>query len=192
MTTKDYGRDTAIQRARDFYSSQLSQKLESAALGKYVVIDGNSLDYEVDASMIVATVHLQDRQPDAMIVVFKTPDDLDWLTRPRRDASRLGRTVGEFNEDFSERNTPPEISLSSASLEAENFYNTELRAQLELVHTGKYILIAGDTHDYEIDDDPIVAGVHLLDRQPDAEMFMFCIGCDSGQFALHGFPISVK
>ena len=192
MATKDYARDAAIQRARDFYSSELSQNLESAALGKYVVIDGNSLDYEVDASMIVATVHLQDRHPDARIVVFKIADDLDWLTQPRRDASRLGRADGEFNEDFGERNTPPEISRSPASLKAENFYNTELRAQLEPLHAGKYILIAGETHDYEIDGDPIAAGVHLLDRQPDAEMFMFCIGCDGGQFALHGFPISVK
>jgi len=192
MTAKDYARDAAIQRAQEFYSLELSQKLESAAPGKYVVIDGNSLDYEVDASMIVATVHLQDRQPDARIAVFKIADDFNWPIRPRRDASPPGGAVGEFNEDFGERDIPPEISRSPASLEAENFYNTELRAQLEPVHTGKYILIAGETHDYEIDADPIVAGVHLLDRQPDAEMFMFCIGCDGGQFALHGFPMSVK
>ena len=191
MTRKEYARDAAIQRAQDFYSSELSQKLESAAPGKYVVIDGNSLDYEVDASMIVGTVHLQDRHPDARIVVFKIADDLDWLTRPRRDASRLGRPVGEFNEDFGERDAPPEINRSPASLEAENFYNTELRAQLEPVHTGKYILIAGETHDYEIDADPIVAGVHLLDRQPGAEMFMFCIGCDGHQSVFHGLRLYI-
>ena len=191
MATKDYARDAAIQRAQDFYSSELRQKLESTAPGKYVVIDGNSLDYEVDASMIVATVHLQDRQPDAMMAVFKIADDPGWLTRPRRDASRPGRAVGEFNEDFGERNTPPEISRSPASLEAENFYNTELRAQLEPAHTGKYILIAGETHDYEIDGDPIVAGVHLLDRQPDAEMFMFCIGCDGHQSVFHGLRLYI-
>ncbi len=191
MTTKDYARDAAIQRAQDFYSSELSHKLEPAALGKYVVIDGNSLDYEVDASMIVATVHLQDRQPDARIAVFKIADDFDWLTRPRRDASCPGGAAGEFNEDFGERNAPPEISRSTASLEAENFYNTELRAQLEPAHTGKYILITGETHDYEIDSDPIVAGVHLLDRQPDAEMFMFCIGCDSHQIVFHGLRLYI-
>ena len=174
-----------------FTARELSQKLEPAALGKYVVIDGNSLDYEVDASMIVATVHLQDRQPDARIAVFKIADHLNWLTRPRRDASRPGRAAGEFDEDFGERNTPPEISRSPASLEAENFYNTELRAQLEPVHTGKYILIAGETHDYEIDADPIVAGVHLLDRQPGAEMFMFCIGCDGHQSVFHGLRLYI-
>lgn len=191
MTKKDYASDAATQRARDFYSSELSQKLESAAPGKYVVIDGNSLDYEVDASMIVATVHLQDRKPDAMIAVFKIADDLGWITRPRRDASRLGRAAGEFNEDFGERDAPPEISRSTASLEAESFYNTELRAQLEPVHAGKYILIAGETHDYEIDTDPIVAGVHLLDRQPDAEMFMFCIGCGGHQSVFHGLRLYI-
>ena len=191
MTTTDHARDAAVSRAKDFYNSQLRAKLEPAARGQYVVIDGDSLDYEVDASMIVATVHLQDRQPDARIAVFKIAYDLNRLTRPRRDASGPVRTAEEFNGDVGKKVARPKITRSPGSLEAENFYNTELRAQLEPLHTGKYILIAGETHDYEIDSDPIAAGVHLLDRQPDAEMFMFCIGSDSHQSVFHGLRLYV-
>lgn len=191
MTTTDHAREAAVERAKDFYNSELRAKLEPSEKGKYVVIDGYSLDYEVDANMIVASVHLQDRQPDARMVVFRVAYDLNWFTRSRRDASRPDKVAEEFNGDVGKKIPWPEINRSPASLEAENFYNAELRVQLEPVHTGKYILIAGKTHDYEIDSDPIVAAVHLLDRQPGAEMFMFCIGDDSHQSVFHGLRFHI-
>ena len=129
MTTTDHARDAAALRAKDFYDSELRDNLESSEKGKYVVIDGDSLDYEVDASQIVATVHLRDRRPNAKMVSFEIGYDFKWPTRPRRAASRPGRAAWEFNGDFGKKVTPPEVSRSPASLAAEAFYNAQLRAQ---------------------------------------------------------------
>ena len=66
---------------------------------------------------------------------------------------------------------------TAASLQAEAFYNAELRDKLEPAENGKFIVIDAKSHDYEVDDELIVATVHLRDRQPDGEMFAFLVGC---------------
>ena len=88
--------------------------------------------------------------------------------------------------------TTTDGSRSAASRQAEAFYNAELRAKLEPAECGKYIVIDLKSHDYEVDDNLIVATVHLQDRQPDAKPFAFRIGYDARKFVLHGKPISIK
>ena len=193
MTTTDHVRNASMLRAKDFYDVELREKLESTEKGKYVVIDSNSLDYEVDASLIVAAVHLKDRHPDARTVSFEIGYEPKWATRPRRDASRTETSTREVNGPHGEKVTPPAISRSRASLDAEAFYNTELRAKLETEEKGKFILIDGKSHDYEVDADLIAATVHLRDRQPSGEWFIFRIGdTDTERSALHGMRMTLK
>ena len=77
-----------------------------------------------------------------------------------------------------------------ASLQAEEFYNAELRDQLEPAENGKFIVIDAKSHDYEVDDELIVATVHLRDRQPDGEMIVFRVGFDD-ETILHGKRIRI-
>ena len=79
---------------------------------------------------------------------------------------------------------------TAASLQAEAFYNTELRDQLEPAENGKFIVIDAKSHDYEVDDELIVATVHLRDRQPDGEMIVFRVGFDD-ETILHGKRIRI-
>lgn len=189
MTTTDHVRNATMLRAKDFYNAELREKLESTEKGKYVVIDSNSLDYEVDASLIVAAVHLKDRQPDAWTVSFEIGYESKWATRPRRDTSRTETSARDVNDPLGKKVAPPAISRSPASLDAEAFYNAELRAKLETEEKGKFIIIDPESSDYEVDSDPIVAVVHLKDRQPNAEAFMFRIGYDG--YVLNGRPFRI-
>ena len=79
---------------------------------------------------------------------------------------------------------------TAASLQAEEFYNAELRGQLEPAENGKFIVIDAKSHDYEVDDELIVATVHLRDRRPDGEMIVFRVGFDD-ETILHGKRIRI-
>ena len=79
---------------------------------------------------------------------------------------------------------------TAASLKAEAFYNAELRDKLEPAENGKFIVIDAKSHDYEVDDELIVATVHLRDRQPDGEMIVFRVGFDD-ETILHGKRIRI-
>ena len=79
---------------------------------------------------------------------------------------------------------------TAASLKAEAFYNAELRDKLEPAENGKFIVIDAKSHDYEVDDELIVATVHLRDRQPDGEMVVFRVGFDD-ETILHGKRIRI-
>ena len=79
---------------------------------------------------------------------------------------------------------------TAASLKAEAFYTAELRDKLEPAENGKFIVIDAKSHDYEVDDELIVATVHLRDRQPDGEMIVFRVGFDD-ETILHGKRIRI-
>lgn len=192
MSTTNDTRSAASLRAEAFYDAELRDKLEPAQNGKHIVIDSNSLDYEVDANAVVASVHLRDRRPDARTVSFQIGHYSNWPTRPRRNALSP-ESAGDASGRFGKKVAPPEIGRSSASLEAEAFYNAGLRAKLEPAEKGKFILIDGKSHDYEVDADLIAATVHLRDRQPSGEWFIFRIGdTDTERSALHGMRMTLK
>ena len=79
---------------------------------------------------------------------------------------------------------------TDASLQAEAFYNAELREKLEPAENGKFIVIDAKSHDYEVDSELIFATVHLRDRQPDGEMIVFRVGFDD-ETVLHGKRIRI-
>ena len=192
MTATDAERSAALLSAKAFYNAELRGKLEPTEKGKYIVIDAESHDYEVDSSLIVATVHLQDRQPYGQTLALRIGYDTTLRLPLRQRDSHSGAGLGQTKtRQKTEKAVLTAFNRSPASLQAEAFYNTELRANLEPTEKGKYVVIDAESHDYEVDGDIIAAGVHLLDRQPDADMFVFCIGYDSEQYALHGLPMRI-
>ena len=194
MATTAYTLSGALLRAKTFYDAELRAKLEPAENGKHIVIDGESLDYEVDANPIVASVHLRDRRPNGRMLSFDIGFDSVTRGGPWPGGSEDGTPAGAVNGHRDQKSsTHRAIERSFASLQAERYYNAELRAKLEPEHKGKYILIDPASRDYEVDSDLIAATVHLRDRQPNGEWIIFCIGyTDSEQAALHGMRMRLQ
>ena len=71
MTTSDGSRSAGAMKTGAFYDTELRTKLEPEENDKFIVIDAKSLDYEVDPNLVVATVHLRDRQPDGEMFAFR-------------------------------------------------------------------------------------------------------------------------
>ena len=184
----------ALLRVKTFYDAELRAKLEPEQNGKYIVIDGESLDYEVDDNMTVASVHLRDRRPDGEMLSFAIGFDSVARGGPWPGDYDGGAADGESNgHRDKESSTHRAIKRSFASLQAEEYYNAELRAKLEPAHNGEFILIDPASLDYEVDSDPIAATVHLRDRQPNGEWIIFRIGdTDSERSALHGMTMRLQ
>lgn len=82
---------------------------------------------------------------------------------------------------------------SVASLQAENFYNAELRDKLEPDENGKFVIIDPESGDHEVHADLVFAYVHLRDRRPDAELFTFRVGDNQlEQSVIHGKRMTHK
>ena len=180
------------QQALAFYDAELRPHLEPTHLGKYIVIDPASRDYEVDTSPVAAGVHLNDRRPGASTVAFFIGYD-----RPR-DLT----LPDNFPSANSANDTPePPLRLETEADRArrrrtakqlETYYNAKLRPQLEPTHHGHFLFIDAKSRDYEIDADFFAGSVHLEDRQPKAEMYCFHIGHNAQTSAFHGQKIASR
>ena len=77
---------------------------------------------------------------------------------------------------------------SSQSLPAEeplqpalDFYNAELRSQMEAHYSGQYIAIHSDTHDYVVEQYPGKAFKEMKAKYPEGSIVVHLIGCaDAG------------
>ena len=84
MAATDSNRTDASAYNEAFYNAELRELLEPAENGKFIVIDAKSHDYEVDSELIVATVHLRDRQPDGEMIVFRVGFDDEIVLHSKR------------------------------------------------------------------------------------------------------------
>jgi hypothetical protein len=55
-------------------------------------------------------------------------------------------------------------------------YDTQIRAQVEGEHRGKFLILDVNTGDYEIDAEDLTACHRLLERRPDAVLFGVRVG----------------
>jgi hypothetical protein len=67
MPYRQYTPNEVAQRGEAIYERQIRAKVESAHLGKFVVIDIETGDYEVDADDLVATQRALAKRPDAVL-----------------------------------------------------------------------------------------------------------------------------
>lgn len=79
--TPRYTREECAQRGDEIYERDLQAKFSSADLGKMVLIDVDTGDYEVDHDEIAASDRLRARRPQAHV----------WM---RRVGSRYARRFG--------------------------------------------------------------------------------------------------
>jgi hypothetical protein len=68
------------------------------------------------------------------------------------------------------------LSSSELSRRGQEIYDREIRKKVEKKHHGKFLVIEVDSHDYEIDQDPVAANERLRQRHPDSLFYMVRIG----------------
>ena len=66
MSTNKYTIDEICDRAKEIYREEIKHLVEPQENGKFIVIDIESGDYEVDEDAIAADERLNARRPDAV------------------------------------------------------------------------------------------------------------------------------
>ena len=85
-TTRQWTPEAAAERAHDLYNRDLKQRLEPAHLGKFVVLNLDTGEFELGADYLATAVRARDRWPE---------DELFHLRVGHRTMGRLGaRPVG--------------------------------------------------------------------------------------------------
>ena len=67
MTSRTYRREEVSARGEVIYREKIRSLVEPQERGKFVVIDVETGDYELDTNDATATKRLQKRRPDAVI-----------------------------------------------------------------------------------------------------------------------------
>jgi hypothetical protein len=70
----------------------------------------------------------------------------------------------------------PRYSMEEFARRGRENYETQIRAHVESKHSGKYAAIDIETGAYELDADDYAATERLLNRQPDAQIWLLRIG----------------
>ena len=65
MPSKRYQPGEVTQRAKAIYQKNIKHLVEPTENGKYIVIDAESGDYEIDPQIIAAADRLHERRPNA-------------------------------------------------------------------------------------------------------------------------------
>ena len=66
MTAPNYGIDEVCDRGEKIYEERIKSLVEPQQIGKFIVIDIESGDYEIDEEMLAASDRLQKRRPDSV------------------------------------------------------------------------------------------------------------------------------
>jgi hypothetical protein len=131
--------------------------------GKYVAVDVNSGDYEIDESDAAAVLRLSARRPFAR----------QWLTfagyektgqLPRWTASQVYRQH------------TPRPDMSDVVRLGQQIFDEQIKPTLRPEDHGKYIAIDVDTGAYEIDASELAAGNRIHTRRTGARVFMMRAG----------------
>lgn len=71
MAYTDYTPEEAVRRGRELYERQIRSKVEPGNIGKYVVIDIESGDYEVGEDYGALSDCLHQRHPNAALCALR-------------------------------------------------------------------------------------------------------------------------
>ena len=71
MPYSDYPHGTIAARGEDIYHHQLREKIESKHKGKFLTIDIETGDYEIDADEVASSMRLLEKHPEAVIYCLR-------------------------------------------------------------------------------------------------------------------------
>jgi hypothetical protein len=71
MPTTQYSRDEIIRRGQAIYDEQIRPKVEAANRGKFLVIDVETGEYEIDADEVKALHRAKAKNADAVLYLLR-------------------------------------------------------------------------------------------------------------------------
>lgn len=71
MPYADYPHGTIAARGEEIYHQQLREKIEPKHTGKFLTIDIETGDYEIDADEVVSSMRLLEKHPEAVIYCLR-------------------------------------------------------------------------------------------------------------------------
>ncbi len=155
MPYSDYTAEAIVARGKAFYQ-QLKDEVEPQHKGKFLVVDIDTGDYEIDDEDFVAAERLRAKHPDAVIYCLRIG---------YRTAHLLGFRVSVLTDYTSE------VIVARGK----ELYG-QLKDEVEPQHKGKFLAIDIKTGDYDIDAKGAVATYRLLSKRPDAVIYCLRIG----------------
>ena len=158
MPLEDYKLGEVTELAKVIYQEKIKHLVEPAENGKYIVIDVESGDYEIDEDHITASDRLRARRPNAATYAGRVgyPTTYDLRGRIRLEGSSMpfeGYQLGEVTEL------------------AKVIYQEKIKHLVEPAENGKFIVIDVESGDYEIDEELIPASDRLYARRPNAAAY---------------------
>lgn len=67
MLHANHSREEIARRGKDHFSREIASRLSSEDEGRFVIVDVESGDYEVDDEDLIASRRLLERRPDAVL-----------------------------------------------------------------------------------------------------------------------------
>ncbi len=141
------------EKAWGMYNADLKHLVEPEHKNKYLVLNVETGDYEIDARLGQASARMLER--------FQIPKG----ENPPFFAFRIGHPA-TFDRRPRIKGTPipPEEWPNSLPGRAHAIYDAEIKHLVEPEHHGKYLVMHMETHEYEIDARLALAGVRMLER----------------------------
>ena len=140
-------------RAHAIYDADIKQLVEPEHNGKYLVLNMETGDYDIDDNLAMASVRMRER--------FQIPKG----EKPPFFAFRIGHpTTFDRRPRIVGTPIPPEEWPQSLPGRAHAIYDAKIKHLVEPEHNGKYLVLHMETHDYEIDANLAVAGLRMRER----------------------------
>jgi len=136
------------ERAVAVYERQVKPKLKPEDDGKFVVIDANTGEFEVDEDSVAAADRLEARLPNAEM----------WLERAGYPTAceHIGVRLADDKVEF----------------ESREVFERVVKPKLKPEHHGKFVAFDAKTGEHEIDDEELVAIDRLKARLPTADVWL--------------------
>jgi hypothetical protein len=71
MLQTHYAKGEIAQRGQAVYEQQIRHKVETEHHGKFLVVDIETSDYEIDTEVIPASRRIRARHPDAVLYIMR-------------------------------------------------------------------------------------------------------------------------
>ena len=71
MSYSDYSQGSIAARGEEIYHQRLREKVESNHKGKFLTIDIETGNYEIDADEVVSSIRLLEKHPEAVMYCLR-------------------------------------------------------------------------------------------------------------------------
>ncbi len=71
MPKQKYSKKEITRRAKELYEGKIRPKVEEANFGKYLILDIETEEYEIDTLGVIAAGRLRAKNPDAILYGFR-------------------------------------------------------------------------------------------------------------------------